>query len=72
MIAYLPVLTAHERMIALQLLWRGQVTVAELAKVLGVSRQALHELATKDGLKHMPQIRARYVAELWKRASGKR
>ena len=69
MIAYLPILTDHQRIIALRLLWRGQVTIAELAKAVGMSRQALHELAKKDGLKNIRQVRARYVLELWKRAS---
>ena len=72
MIAYLPVLTERERGIALKLLWRGEATMAELAKVLGVSRQALQELAKKDGLKDVPAKRAWYVERLWKRANGRR
>lgn len=65
-----PVLTKQQRKVATMLLRAGEVTCAELAPLLQVSREALRQLALKGKI-NVPEARARYVKQLWKEAKAK-
>lgn len=59
------------RWAAIGLLARGIITIAEAAKLAGVSRQLMHKWVDIARVDHR-RIRRRRIAQLWRRAIRKK
>jgi predicted transcriptional regulator len=60
---------AATRAAALKIMTRGHATIAEIAELVGISRQAVRMWAQRAEIDPV-ENRATYLAELWAKANG--
>jgi hypothetical protein len=64
-------MTTDTRAAALKIMTSGRATIAEVAELVGISRQAMWRAAQRAGIDPVAN-RARYLEELWEKATGRR
>ena len=55
---------------ALRLMASGRATIAEVAKIVGITRQSVREWAVNAGL-DVTKARAEFLAKLWQRTQNR-
>jgi predicted DNA-binding protein (UPF0251 family) len=62
-------MTTDARMAALKIMTSGRATIAEVAELVGISRQSMWRAAQRAGIDPVAN-REKYLLELWKKATG--
>jgi predicted DNA-binding protein (UPF0251 family) len=63
-------MTTTTRAAALKIMTSGHATIAEVAELVGISRQSMWRAAQRAGIDPVAN-RTRYLEELWAKATGR-